>query len=134
MAYLLVSEAEPSPSTTSAEMGGDGGAMDAVRLRQPADAFARHVPLDQLVDLGGCQEGLSRPDLAHDHPVRSGPTALPAVGDAAERPPPHVRFHGFHGLRRVREASHHVRGAREVQNPRQDLAAALRRNTRSDGL
>ena len=106
---LLLREPETSPGAVPVEVSGHGGSMDAVLPRECDDAFAGHVPLDQLVDLGGCQEGLSCPDFAHDDPIRSGPTDLPAVGDPAERPPPHAGLHGNDGPRRVREASQHVR-------------------------
>jgi len=106
---LSLIQAEPAPRTATIQMVGDGGSVDAVRLGQCNDALADLMPGDQFVDMCGRQEGLSRPDFPHHDAAGQGRSHLAPVSGAGERPPPHARFHGFHGLRRVREASHHVR-------------------------
>ncbi len=106
---LSLSQAEPAARTATVQMVGDGGSVDAVRLCQRDDALADLMALDQFVDLCGRQKGLSRPDHTHHDAVGPCRSHLAPVPGAGERPPPHARFHGFHILRRVREASHHVR-------------------------
>jgi len=53
--------------------------MDAVLLRECDDAFAGHMPLDRLVDLGMRQKGLSRPDFSDHDAVRPGSAGLATV-------------------------------------------------------
>ena len=55
---------------------GDGGSVDAVHLGQYDHALSGLVPGDQFVDLCGCQEGWSRPDLTHHDSVRPGRSHL----------------------------------------------------------
>lgn len=99
------------------EVRTDGRAVDAVRLRECDDAFASLVPLHQLVDLIGRQEGLSRPDLAHHHAIGAGRSGLSTVGDPAKGAAPRrdstafIAFGGFENCCRTFSSSMRARTA-----------------------
>lgn len=59
-------------------------------LASANDTLTGLMALDQLVDLAGCQEGLSRPDLTYDNPVSPDGAGLLTVRNAAERAPSHA--------------------------------------------
>lgn len=90
--YLLVIEAALSSGTAPVKVGGGGGggAVDAVRLCQRHDALAATMSFDEFVDLGGRQQGLSRPDLTNHLTVRAGRSHLATVPDTCQGPPCHT--------------------------------------------
>jgi len=51
-------------------MSGDRAPVDAEPRRQRQHAFAVLMAVDEIVDLRGCQEGLSRPNLSYDSALR----------------------------------------------------------------
>ena len=88
--HLLVGETEPPPGAAPVEMGGDGGAVDAVRRCQRHHALSATMAFDEFLDLGGRQEGLSRPDLTYHLAVRAARWQLTTVPDIPEGPRAHA--------------------------------------------
>lgn len=88
--HLFVGEAGPSSGASPVEVGGDGGAVDAVRLCQRHHALSATMAFDEFLDLGRREEGLSRPDPTHHLAVRAGRSRLATVTDTPEGPPAHA--------------------------------------------
>ena len=88
--HLVFGKAKPSSGASAVEVGGDGGAVDAVRVGQRHHALAATMAFDEFLDLGRREEGLSRPDLTYHLAVRAARWQLTTVPDTPEGPRAHA--------------------------------------------